>query len=137
MPTPFPLDIVTLGRTVYQGEVERVSLIGGDGSLAIEARHAPLVTNVRVCPVQIRGAGGGEGDFQIAVGAGFLLVAASGASLLVDFAERADEIDVPRAQSAKERAENRLGRADPELDAGRAKAALARALARLRVAEGR
>ncbi len=136
MPTPFPLEIVTLGQKVYEGNVERVSLMGGDGSLAIEARHAPLVTNVRACDLLIRGAEG-EGDFHLAVSEGFLLVTAAGASLLLESAERASEIEVARAQAARQRAEDRLAAEDPEVDEVRAKAALARAVARLRVADGR
>lgn len=136
MPTPFPLEIVTLGHAVFQGTVERLSLRGGDGSLAIEARHAPMVTSVSACSALLRGAEG-EGDFHLAVSDGFLLVTATGASLLVETAERAAQIDVSRAQGARQRAEDRLAGADPDLDQARARAALARATTRLSVAEDR
>ncbi len=136
MPTPFPLEIVTLGQVVFSGNVGRVSLVGGDGGLAIEARHAPLVTNVQPCPVRIREAEG-AGDLEMAVGAGFLLVTDSGASLLVDSAEAPEEIDTARARAAKERAEHWMASADPEADTPRATRARARAEARLRVAKER
>ena len=136
MPTPFPLEIVTLQQVVYAGDVERVSLMGGDGGLAIEARHAPLVTNVVPCEIIIRGAVG-EGDFYLAVGDGFLLVTLAGASLLVDSAERGPDIDIARAEAAKQRAEQRLASDDAEVDTARAKGALARAVARLRVGKER
>lgn len=136
MPTPFPLEIVTLQRVVFKGETERLSLVGGEGSLAIEARHAPLVTNVVPCAVQVRSVPG-RGDLQYAVSAGFLLVTADGASLLVDSAEPAEDIDPERARAAQARAEERLHSDDPEMDMTRAKAALARAVARLRVLQPR
>ena len=136
MPTPFPLEIVTLQGPVFEGDVERASLVGGDGGLSIEARHAPLVTNVVPCPVVLRNAAG-EGDLQMAVGTGFLLVSAGGASLLVDSAERVGEIDSARAQAAKDRAEHWMASTEPDADVGRAKRALARALARLHVAKER
>lgn len=133
MPTPFPLEIVTLEKVALAEEVERVSLVGGEGGLAIEARHMPLVTNVVPGPVLIR-RGGSAPPIEMAVGEGFLLVVPDGASLLVDFAEPADEIDVDRAQAAKDRAEQHLANASPETDVDRAQRALARATARLRVA---
>ena len=73
----------------------------------------------------------------MAVGAGFLLVSAGSASLLVDSAERAGEIDVARAQAAKDRAEHWMASVEADVEVGRAKRALARALARLRVAKER
>lgn len=135
MPTPFPLEIVTLRKVAFAGTAERVSVTGGDGSLAVEARHAPLVTNVIPGQIIIRGANGAE-DLRMAVGEGFLLVVPSGTTLLVDSAERPEEIDVGRARAAHERAEHWLAGGDPEVDRERGRRALARAKARLRVALG-
>jgi F-type H+-transporting ATPase subunit epsilon len=126
----YPLKVVTPERTVYSGTVEMVSLRGSEGELGILAHHIPLITAVRPCLVRITESGGTVR--RLAIGGGFLEVGREGTVLLADTAETPEEIDRRRAEAARERALQRLQNPTPDLDIERAKAALARAEARLR-----
>ncbi|RJP64890.1 MAG: F0F1 ATP synthase subunit epsilon [Candidatus Abyssobacteria bacterium SURF_17] len=131
MARPYPLEIVTLKRTVFKDDVECVTVPGGLGYLGILAGHAPLLTNVEVGLISIKLTGS---DVKMAVGEGFLVVTQKGTTLLVDTAEKKEEIDVERARAAMARARERLGSRTPDIDIDRAEAALKRAVARLKVA---
>ncbi|GAB4334926.1 MAG: F0F1 ATP synthase subunit epsilon [Candidatus Abyssubacteria bacterium] len=133
MARTYPLEIVTLKRKVFSDEVECLTVPGGLGYLGVLAGHAPLLTNVEIGIVSIKK--GGSPDLRIAVGEGFLVVTPKASTLLVDTAERKEEIDVARARAAMDRARQRLSTPQPDTDVIRAEAALKRALARLKVAE--
>jgi F-type H+-transporting ATPase subunit epsilon len=128
----YPLEIVTLKRTVFSDDVECVTVPGGLGYLGILAGHAPLLTNVEVGPISIKLEGGS--DMKMVVGEGFLVVTPKSTTLLVDTAEKKEEIDVERARKAMERARGRLASSDTTIDIPRAEAALKRAIARLKLA---
>ena len=127
------LDIVTAERQVYSDEVDVIVAPGIDGEMAILPRHAPLMTTLQ--PGELRVRQGGE-EFSLAVTGGFLEVRPDRVTVLADSAERAEEIDIARAEEAKRRAEERLSHPG-EMDAARAEAALRRSLIRLRVGEKR
>ncbi|MFC1940544.1 F0F1 ATP synthase subunit epsilon [Chloroflexota bacterium] len=131
---PIKLDIVTAERVVYSDEVDVVIAPGIEGQLGILPHHTPLMTTLQVGEMVVRK--GGE-EFSMAISGGFLEVRPDRIIVLADMAERADEIDLARAEEAKRRAEERLGRRAPEIDAARAEAALRRSLIRLKVAEKR
>ena len=127
------LDIVTAERAVYSGEVDMVVAPGVEGQLGILPHHAPLMTMLQ--PGELRIKKGGE-EVSLAISGGFLEVRPDKVVVLADAAERADEIDIARAEAAKRRAQEQLAeRATPGIDYARAAAALSRSLARLRVAE--
>jgi F-type H+-transporting ATPase subunit epsilon len=128
----YPLEIVTLKRTVFSDDVECVTVPGGLGYLGILAGHAPLLTNVEIGGVSIKLEGGSQ--VEMAVGEGFLVVTPKSTTLLVDTAETKEEIDVERARKAMERARKRLSVAETEVDSTRAEASLKRAMARLKIA---
>jgi F-type H+-transporting ATPase subunit epsilon len=128
----YPLDIVTLKRTVFSDEVECVTVPGGLGYLGILAGHAPLLTNIEIGTISIRL--GGNSELKMVVGEGFLVVTSKGTTLLVDTAEKKEEIDVERARTSMARARERLSSAGPDTDTARAEAALRRATARLKLA---
>lgn len=133
MPTPFQLDVITPDRAVFSGTVVSLVAPGVEGYLGILAHHAPLVTALQVGRGRVTDAEGRETYF--AISGGFLEVADNRAVLLADAAERADEIDVARAEAARKRAEEARAtrpREDPVFAA--AEAELARALNRLRIA---
>jgi F-type H+-transporting ATPase subunit epsilon len=73
----------------------------------------------------------------LAISGGFLEVRPDRIIILADAAERAEEIDIARAEAAKQRAQQRLTHPTPEVDLAQAEAALRRSLARLKVAEKR
>ena len=126
------LDIVTAERAVYSEEVDMVIAPGIEGQLGILPHHNPLMTALQAGELRIKK--GGE-EVSMAISGGFLEVRPDRVVVLADAAERAEEIDVARAEVAKRRAQERLveGRA-PGTDEARAEAALLRSLARLKVA---
>lgn len=128
------LDIVTAERVVYSDEVDLVVAPGIEGQLGILPHHAPLMTTLQMGELRVRK--GGE-EFSLAIGGGFLEVRPDRVIVLADAAERAEEIDITRAEEAKHRAEEQLSHHPPEVDMARTEAALRRALTRLKVVEKR
>ncbi len=128
------LDIVSVERLVYSDEVDVVIAPGIEGELGILPHHTPLMTTLQ--PGELRVRQGGE-EFSLAVSGGFLEVRPDRITILADTAERADEIDMERAEEAKRRAEEQLSRLPAEVDSARAEAALRRSLVRLKVAAKR
>jgi F-type H+-transporting ATPase subunit epsilon len=127
------LDIVTAERTVYSDDVDIVIAPGVEGQLGILPHHAPLMTILQAGELIVRK--GGQED-SLAISGGFLEVRPDRVIILADSAERAEEIDVARAEAARKRAEERLlDRKKAGLDETRAEAALRRAVARLTVAD--
>jgi len=125
------LDIVTAERIVYSEE-DVVIAPGTEGQLGILPHHAPLMTILQAGELVARR--GGEEDIM-AISGGFLEVRPDRVIVLADSAERAEEIDIERAEAAKKRAEQRLLEKPVEIDVARCEASLRRAMARLTVAE--
>ena len=132
MATSIRLDVVTAERVVYSEDVDAVVAPGIEGQLGILPHHAPLMTTLQMG--ELRARKGGE-EFSLAISGGFLEVRPDRVIVLADAAERAEEIDVARAEEAKRRAEEQLRHHPPTVDAARAEATLHRSLIRLRVVE--
>ena len=128
------LDIVTAERTVLSDEVDVIVAPGVEGQLGILPHHAPLMTMLQPGELVVRK--GGE-EISLAITGGFLEVRPDRVIVLADTAERAEEIDVDRAEAAKRRAQDRLPDRTPEVDVAQAETALRRSLARLEVVERR
>jgi len=129
------VDIVTAERLVYSEEgVERLIVPGVEGELGVLTLHAPLLTMIQ--PGVLRIVKGGD-EVEMAITGGFIEVRQNRVTILADAAERAEEIDAVRAEEARRRAQRRLEERISEEDLARAEASLARALARLKVAERR
>ncbi len=129
------LDVVTAERAVYSEDVDIVIAPGVAGQLGILPHHTPLMTLLE--PGELIARKGTE-EFILAVSGGFLEVRPDRVIVLADSAERAEEIDVARAEEAKKRAEQRLEeRYVPAVDAARAEASLRRSLIRLKIATRR
>lgn len=126
------LEVVTPERIVVTHEVNMVSLRGGSGELGILPRHMPLATTVKPGVVKVKI---GEGEDFISVSEGFLQVLPDRITLLVDTAEIGSQVDIERANRAKERAEKRLSDKTDGVDVMRAQTALHRALYRIEAAE--
>jgi F-type H+-transporting ATPase subunit epsilon len=127
------LDIVTAERVVYSQDVDVIIAPGQEGQLGILPHHAPLMTILQAGELVVRR---GREEDTLAISGGFLEVRPDRVIVLADSAERAEEIDVARAEAARKRAEERLrDRKVAGLDELRASAALRRAIARLSVAE--
>lgn len=129
--TSLRLEVITPERLVFREEVEAIIVPAAEGYLGILPNHTPLITSLSVGVMRYRKNGGIQ---RVAVGGGFMEVAANRVTVLADTAERAEEIDVDRARRAKARAEARLRDRPPNLDYARAEMALRRALTRLKAA---
>jgi F-type H+-transporting ATPase subunit epsilon len=131
---PSHLQVIALDRITYEDDVDVVILPSIDGQLGVLPRHAPIVTALQTGEIVARKSGD---EISIAVSGGFVQVSPEAVIVLADAAERAEEIDVARAQAARERAQERVTDRSTitDLDVARAEAALSRSLARIRVAE--
>ena len=128
----FALEIVTPEKTVYSGQVNSLQAPGSEGSFGIMAGHMPLLTSLQIGALSFAEEGGGEA--HMAVSGGFAEVGRERVTILAETAERAEEIDVERAQSSLQRAEERLeDRQKTGVEVVRAQVALSRALNRLKV----
>jgi len=131
LPEKIQLDIVTPERGVVSETVDELVLPGSEGYLGVRPGHAPLLTSLKVGAIEYRK--GKEVSF-LAVSWGFAEILPDRVAILAETAEKAEEIDVDRARRAKERAEGRLRKPDPDTDFRRAEVALQKALIRLQVA---
>lgn len=128
------LEIVTPTRKVYSGDVDMVIFPSIGGKLGILPGHIPYATILVPGVTRIRKDGN---LFKVALSNGFLHVRPDRISVLAETAETQDEIDVERAEQARQRAQERLSLASQgtfDIDYARAEAALKRALARLEAA---
>ncbi len=132
---PIRLDIVTAEQSVYSEDVDMVIAPGVQGQLGILPHHAPLMTMLEPGELIVKR---GSEELYIAVSGGFLEVRPDRVIVLADSAERAEEIDIARAEEAKRRAEKRLEeKYAPGVDTARTEAALRRSLIRLKIVERR
>lgn len=130
------VDIVSGERRVYSADdVDIVVAPGAEGQLGILPHHIPLLTTLAVGELKIRK---GEAEEYFAIHGGFMEVRRNEVTVLADTAERAEEIDVARAEAAQERAERLLKEGPPrEIDRAALEGALRRSRIRLEVARRR
>lgn len=128
------VNVVTPDGPVYEAEVEMVSTKAKSGELGIMAGHVPTVAPLTIGAVRLKN---GNNTDYVAVNGGFLEVRPDVVTILAQSAERADTIDLARAQAAKARAEQRLQDNDGSSDSKRASLALKRAVNRIQIAEKR
>ena len=126
------LEIVTPEKMVFSDDVDLVLAWGVEGQLGILPHHAPLMTILQPGDLLIRKEGKEE---YLTISGGFLEVRPDKVVVLADACERAEEIDVTRAEEAKRRAQEVLKTAATGVDAAAAEAALRRSLARLKAVE--
>jgi F-type H+-transporting ATPase subunit epsilon len=117
---------------MHEGEVESFWAPGVEGNFQVLAGHIPFLTVLRVGEIGFRDADGRRR--HVATSGGFVEVLRTGVTVIAETAEFAEEIDVSRAEAARDRARARLRRPEPGTDIDRASAALIRALNRLQVA---
>ena len=123
MENTFYLEIITPDRQFYTGPATNLTMPALDGEYGVQPGHEPVVTALRPGTVRFQTDGT---PHEVVVSDGFAEI------LLVSSAERPDEIDRARAERAKERAEERLRQKQSIREYHLSKAALARAMARLK-----
>jgi|SRR6185369_17559814 F-type H+-transporting ATPase subunit epsilon len=131
MADTFEFEIVTPEKLVVRDVAEEMQIPAKNGYIGVLPGHAPLITELAVGEITYRN--GGTSSI-LSVAWGFAEVLPTKVTILAESAEKPEEIDVPRAQEAKQRAEQRLAGGQEEVDFDRALNALHRAETRLDVA---
>jgi F-type H+-transporting ATPase subunit epsilon len=130
---PLHLQIVTPEKKAFEGDVDEVIVPGSEGELGILPHHAPLISLLGQGVLRLK-QGGQEQEF--AIFGGFLQVRPDRVVVLAETADLGSEIDLERAERARREAEKMLqGGLAEEIDLSLARAALQRALIRIRIAE--
>lgn len=111
---PIRCEIVSQDRLVWEGDADIVNIPGSDGDMGILPNHAPLLSTMRFGVVNVR-SGGVDRYFTVA--GGVVEVQPKIVTILADSAENVEEIDIARAQAARERAEEYL-KSGPKPDSG-------------------
>jgi F-type H+-transporting ATPase subunit epsilon len=132
MSDTFQLEIVTPEKMVVREAAEEMQLPGKNGYLGILPGHAPLITELGVGEISYRSAGQ---THHLAVAWGFAEVLPEKVTVLAETCERPEEVDVNRAQQAKQRAEEKLKSGSQDVNYPEEGAALKRAETRLEVAQ--
>ena len=129
------VEIVTGERVVFQEQdVDMVVAPGGAGVLGILPEHAPLITTLSLGELRIKK---GNDEQSILVYGGFMEVGDNKVLVLADSAERAENVDVERAEAARRRAEEAIAGRQSTMDLEEAQASLRRANLRLRIGQRR
>jgi F-type H+-transporting ATPase subunit epsilon len=134
LPTHLTLEIVTPDRAIAHEDVDEVQLPGTEGYLGILPGHTPLLTSLKVGQVWYRK---GTEKSYLSIAFGFAEVLPDRVRLLAQIAERAEEIDVTRAEDEKKRAEQLIQAAksgNADIDMERARVSLMKAMIRIQVA---
>lgn len=130
MGNTFSIRLIASDHLFYDGPCSAVIIPGLDGQREIQAHHESVVIAIDCGELKIKMP---DGKWQIAiVGSGFARVSHGRVYVLVDTAERPEEIDIKRAQEAKERAEEQLRQKQSIQEYHISSASLARAMSRLR-----
>ena len=132
----YSLRVVSVERSLFEGDVEFMIANGADGELGVMARHAPLMTVLKPGPLRIQETMGGT-EQVLFVGGGFLEVLPERVTVLADVAEHAEEISIEAAEAARRRAQERLEGTLTAAEEIEFNEALAMAEARLRLARAR
>jgi F-type H+-transporting ATPase subunit epsilon len=127
----FKAQILTPEGTLFDDQVTGVQLPGTMGSFEVRTLHADIISTLDIGRILVRKADGEE--LVYAVSGGFVEVHNDKLTLLAEAAELVDEIDVERAEAAKQRARERLAAKDKSIDKERARKALARAENRIKL----
>ncbi len=131
LPTKIQLQIVSADRSLVKETVDEVEIPGFDGYFGVLPGHTPLLAVLHVGELWYRQ---GSEKHYLSIAFGFAEVQPDQVTILAQIAEKADEIDVARAETARKRAEERIARPTVDMDAERARISLMKALIRLQVA---
>jgi F-type H+-transporting ATPase subunit epsilon len=130
LPTSIELQIVTPDKLIVREQVDEVEIPGSEGYFGVLPGHTPMLASLAVGEMWYRK---GQEKTYLSLAYGFAEVLPDRVTILAQLAERAEDIDIARAEEAKRRAEARLVQAK-DIDYERARSALVKSLARLQVA---
>lgn len=129
--TQFTLQIVSADRSIVDETVDEVEIPGAEGYFGVLGGHTPLLALLGTGELWYKQ---GNDTHYVSLSGGFAEVQPDRVTILAQIAERADEIDLARAEAAKKRAEDRLASPQPDVDWERARIALMKSIIRLQVA---
>ena len=127
----FQLQIVSADRSIVNETVDEIQVPGAEGYFGVLPGHTPMLALIGTGELWFRQ---GSEKSYVSLSGGFAEVQPDRVTILAQIAERADEIDIARAEAAKRRAEERLSRPTMDVDSERARVALLKSLIRLQVA---
>jgi F-type H+-transporting ATPase subunit epsilon len=131
LPTKLQLQIVSAERSLVNETVDEVVIPGADGYFGVLPGHTPLLALLGAGELWYRQ---GQDKTYMVIAFGFAEVQPDAVTILAQVAEKAEEIDIARAEAAKKRAEERLAvPSSVDMDAERARIALMKSLIRLQV----
>jgi F-type H+-transporting ATPase subunit epsilon len=130
LPTHIDLQIVTPERQLVRDQVDEVEIPGSEGYFGVLPGHTPMLASLSLGELWYRK--GGE-KFYLSIALGFAEVLPDRVTILAQLAERAEDIDVERAEAARRRAEERMSQSKSDVDYERARTALTKSLMRLQV----
>jgi F-type H+-transporting ATPase subunit epsilon len=131
LPTKIQLHIVSAERSLVNETVDEVEIPGAEGYFGVLPGHTPMLALLGAGELWYRQ---GTEKHYFSMAFGFAEVQPEQVTVLAQIAERADEIDLARAEAAKKRAEERLAKSTIDMDAERARIALLKSLIRIQVA---
>ncbi|MGN1205066.1 MAG: ATP synthase F1 subunit epsilon [Lachnospiraceae bacterium] len=126
----YRLRIITPDRVFYEGTVDMVEFNTTEGEIGVLPGHIPMTVIIKPGILKITE---GEQVKEAALHSGFVEILPDKMTILAEIVEWPGEIDLERAQAAKQRAEERIRSHTPETDMARAETALLRAMARIQV----
>ncbi|MFB3854815.1 MAG: F0F1 ATP synthase subunit epsilon [Vicinamibacterales bacterium] len=132
LPSHMVLEIVTPERAIAHAEVDEVQIPGAEGYLGILPGHTPLLASLQVGEMWYRK---GQERYYLSIAFGFAEVLPDRVTILAQMAERAEEIDVERAEEEKRRAEAQMSKRVSAADLEVARISMLKALARLQAAQ--
>ena len=124
------VDVVSAEESIFEGEVEFISLPGEQGELGVYPRHTPLITRIKPGTVRMRIPGQAEEEV-VFVNGGVLEIQPNSVTVLADTALRGSDLDEAKAAEAKRLAEEALANRSSDIDYAQAQAELASAIAQL------
>ena len=130
LPSHLDLKVVTPDRLIVHEQVDEVEIPGSAGYFGVLPGHTPLLAALAVGELWYRK---GQDKSYLSIAFGFAEVLPDRVTILARLAERAEDIDVTRAEAAKKRAEERLAAPKSDVDYERARVALLKSLIRLQV----
>lgn len=134
----FIVNIVTPSGVIYDHEAKFLVANTQAGSLGVLPKHAPLISPLNIDAVRIDLAGEEGGSDWVAVNGGIIEIRDNVVSIIANSAETKAQIDISRAEEAKQRAKEKIEKAKQDdnhtIDLSRAEVALHRAVNRLNVA---
>jgi F-type H+-transporting ATPase subunit epsilon len=131
LPTHLQLQIVSADRSLVNEQVDEVEVPGADGYFGVLPGHTPLLALLGAGELWYRQ---GQEKSYLMVAFGFAEVQPDHVTILAEIAERPEEIDVPRAEAARKRAEEQVAAVTVDVDAEQARTTLLKSQLRMQVA---